>query len=235
MAYLYWSLFLTVQRTLKISVFWHLKTHYLILLRPRTRCLVITHLWSYFHLLLPPQFGLGFRPVKLKSITFHFPFVPPFGSTESVKLSFWVRRLRQMSIDVCLFDMFERSTGVTKHGSSSVIISEMMWLGSGHPIWYILTIFAVWCWIYLELIKYFFLSTVTSELYRVVLLPRLTLNPLFCLALEPTVILELNILIYYLLIFNFIPKLSFIIEKVPRNHRFYNNLRMFELLFLCPS
>ena len=126
MTYLYWSFFLTMQRTLKISIFWHLKTHYLILLRSRTSCLVITRLRSYLHFFLPSQFGLGLRPVKLKGIVFHFPFVSPFGSTESVKLSFWVRRLGKTGIYICLFDMFEGSTWVTKHGSSSIIISEMM-------------------------------------------------------------------------------------------------------------
>lgn len=59
-----------------------------------------------------------------------------------------------------------------------MMFPEVMRLCPRHPFWNSLTILAALMTKYLELMKYFLRSVVTSELALGVSLPRLVLNPL---------------------------------------------------------
>lgn len=216
MAYFYRSVFLFVKWGFEISVFWHLEaTEVVLIAAGASAWFIATQLrtsleFSSLCLLLFSELGLRSRPFQLESVILHLPSVSPTRFNYFIKLDFRIADFRLTSINISLLDILERSACVIEHRCLTFVVSEVMSLGSGHPIRDIFTVFTKSMVKYLELMKNFFLYMATSELYLGAVLPRLALNPLLCLAREPTLIRELYI--FYLMTF----LINFILKRISR-------------------
>jgi len=137
----YGGLFLLMQWALKIPILRHWDSHDLILTAAGPMKSIIHGISrkraNFFLLLL---LILMLRPLKLKSMIFHFPMRPSFGSFQALKLSLRIHKSIGLSVNIGLFNSIEGRTSRWKHGSTFLIIFKMESICSIHPIRHILTV-----------------------------------------------------------------------------------------------
>lgn len=100
----------------------------------------------------------------MKSLVLHFPLIPSPGLDQPVELSFRVDCFGEVGVNVGLLYVFEPRLRVREQIPIAVALAEVEFLGSGHPVWHIITVLSGSRDGYVELTKYFLRWTATSEL-----------------------------------------------------------------------